>query len=117
MNEHVNTGVYQIVAQEVEREKILGRLNGVSDIEAYKQIGDKINDRGGFAHLQGAQPKPAVKSQPNNVIAKKADPNLSKKRKAASSTRGKVSKPSNEDYNPLSMSDEEFEKMSSGKFN
>ena len=120
IHEHVDTGIYQIVASEVERERVLGRLNGVSDIEAYRQIGDRINARGGFAEVlkQPKQTQPVSKSQPNNVNATKSeDPKRASRKKAAGSTKGTAVKAKKgSDFNPLNMTDEEFDKLGDDKF-
>jgi len=122
INEHMQTGIYDIVSQAVERERVLGRLNGLSDLEAYKQIGDMINDNGGFAHLQHnarkQQAQPKVISKPSNVNRAKTtvDPKLTNRKKAASSTKSAPSTKREENFNPLSLSDEEFEKLVASKF-
>ena len=50
INSHVQSGVFDLIVKEVEREKMFGRLSGLSDIEAYRQVGDAIQARGGFDH-------------------------------------------------------------------
>lgn len=113
INTHVGNGVYEAITNEVERLRTLGRLNGVSDIDAYKAVGD-------FLYA----PKEANAQKPGNYVnttttykatVHKEDVQLNDKRKAASSTKGVVSnkKP---DFNPLAMSDEEFEKVASSRF-
>ncbi len=42
INGHVQTGIFDVIKAEVERERMFGRLQGVSDIEAYRQVGDKV---------------------------------------------------------------------------
>lgn len=119
INQHMESGIYQIVSEAVERERVLGRLNGLSDLEAYKQVGDAINARGGFAHLAGeAKAQPKVISSPSNVNRAKptVDPKLASRKKAASSTKSAPSTKKQDSFNPLSMSDEEFEKIVASKF-
>jgi hypothetical protein len=48
INEHVGNGIYDQIMGIVERERVLGRLNGLSDIEAYRQVGDALNAQGAF---------------------------------------------------------------------
>lgn len=122
INDHVDRGIYDVIAAEVERERIFGRLNGLSDIEAYRQVGDSIQARGGFDHLvqkrteQGQQaPARPVVVQPK---PKSADDNkLREMRKAASTSKpASASAMPASDFNPLALSDEEFSKLVQPKF-
>ena len=118
INEHVGSGIFKKVSEVVERERILGRLNGLSDIEAYKQVGDAINSNGGFGDPVQATPTQPVSTSKSNSVNKTnnpVDPKLANKRKAAGSTKSKTSKTAPQ-FDVLSMSDEEFEKMSASKF-
>ena len=106
INSHVSSGVYQTITDEIDKLRTLGRLNGLSDIDAYKAVGDALY----------AQPK-----QANNInattskVTNKEDPRLKERKKAASTTKS-VASNTKPDFNPLSMSDEEFEKFASSKF-
>lgn len=122
INDHVDRGIYDVIAAEVERERIFGRLNGMSDIEAYRQVGDSIQARGGFDHLvqkrteQGQQaPTRPVVVQPK---PKSADDNkLREMRKAASTSKpASASAAPASDFNPLALSDAEFSKLVQPKF-
>ena len=118
INDHVANGIYDLINQEVERERMFGRLNGLSDIEAYRRVGDAINARGGFNHLVSNQGKP---NQETVVVQPKpkapADDKLNEKRRAASSTKpANVSTTAASDFNPLALSDEEFSKLAEIRF-
>ena len=118
INDHVANGIYGLINQEVERERMFGRLNGLSDIEAYRRVGDAINTRGGFNHLVSNQGKP---NQEPVVVQPKpkapADDKLNEKRRAASSTKpANVSTAAASDFNPLALSDEEFSKLAEIRF-
>ena len=118
INDHVANGIYDLINQEVERERMFGRLNGLSDIEAYRRVGDAINARGGFNHLVSNQGKP---NQEPVVVQPKpkapADDKLNEKRRAASSTKpANVSTAAASDFNPLALSDEEFSKLAEIRF-
>jgi hypothetical protein len=104
INDHVSNGIYNQIVGVVERERMLGRLIGLSDIEAYKQVGDALNAQGAFNSLSKGKPSVEV---PNN----KVDPRLAERKKAASSTKSKPVVNKQLRDNPLSMSDEEFEKV------
>jgi hypothetical protein len=113
IDSHMANGVYESISTEVERERVFGRLDGMSDIEAYRQVGDAIEARGGFAHLfkpeQGSQdaPAPTVDAPTKKVDdAKRKD-----KRRAASPAKAAAPAAQAPDFNPLSMSDEDYMKQ------
>ena len=115
INHHVETGVYDVISKKVESERMFGRLTGMSDIDAYRQVGEMIQAEGGFNHLnKGSSPVQKKPATPAVVVPPKPskvdEDKLKEKRRAASSTKptGPVTKP---DYNPLSMPDAEFLKM------
>lgn len=112
INAHVESGIYDLIVKEVEREKMFGRLSGLSDIEAYRQVGDAIQARGGFNHLGAKDEKPAEQPIVVEPKPKKVDEDkLKDKKRAASSTKPASSAAVKADFNPLSMSDEEFSKQ------
>lgn len=115
INQHIDSGMYDIVQAEMVKQRALGRLDGVSDIVAYKQIGDTLDEQGAFDHLASnggsttSNQRQPVATKPR-VPKQQATDNT--KRKAASPTK-KTSSTSKRpaDFNPLEMSDEEFEKQ------
>lgn len=115
INQHIDSGIYDIVQAEMVKQRALGRLDGVSDIVAYKQIGDTLDEQGAFDHLASyggstmSNQRQPVATKPR-VPKQQATENT--KRKAASPTK-KTSSTSKRpaDFNPLEMSDEEFEKQ------
>lgn len=120
INDHMASGIYDLISTEVERERVFGRLNGLSDIDAYRHVGDAIQARGGFNHLfnkESVQSNQAS-TKPVTVQPKpKADEaELNNKRRAASSTKPAAPTAVPKDFNPLSLSDEEFNKLAEPKF-
>lgn len=119
INNHISMGIYDQIINEVERQRIFGKLNGVSDIEAYRKVGDEINARGGFDHLVSGQnpvqPNPNQKVNSNYTRPTQASNDsaeLRNKKRAASSTRPAPKTASRiGDVDPLSLSDEEFSKL------
>lgn len=111
IHDHMSSGVYGVITQEMDRQKMLGQLNGVPDLAAYRQVGEAIQAKGGFNHLfQQSTGTEATEKQEIQPKAKSEDKALASKRKAARATKS-ISAPQHTDgYNPLSMSDEEFEK-------
>jgi hypothetical protein len=116
INDHISNGIYDVISKEIESERMFGRLNGVSDIEAYRRIGDSLHAKGAFNHLvQGSSPtqaKPAAQPVVVTPKPKVEDDKLKDKRRAASSTKPAAtgnSTPS--EFDPLALSDDEFSKL------
>ena len=121
INDHVSSGIYDIISREIESERMFGRLNGLPDIEAYRQVGDALHARGAFNHLAQGSSQNQGQPAPKTVVVppkpkKVEDDKLKDKRRAASSTKPAGSAPANTDFNPLSLSDEEFSKMVNKQF-
>jgi hypothetical protein len=106
INTHVGNGIFEQISNIVEKERILGRLTGISDIEAYKYVGDALNSSNKF-NTGTVKPTPKVT---NN------GPAIKDRKKAAGTTKSATTSKQTADFNPLSMSDEEFEKMANSKF-
>jgi len=120
INSHMANGVYDLISTEIEKERTFGRLSGMSDMDAYRTVGDKIDAQGGFNHLYPSQGQeivdiPAVKEK---IANKKAGETKRRdKRKAASPTKPAAPAPkTDKDFNPLSMSDDAFMKQINDKF-
>ena len=123
INDHVQNGIYDVIAKEMEKEHVYGRLNGLSNLDAYRKVGDAIQARGGFDHL--IQPQASGNQGQSNsprsaVVTPKpkmgADETIKDKRRAASSPKTAVVAKADSAFNPLSMSDEEFSKVTLSKF-
>ena len=115
INDHMQNGIYEVISTEVEKERTLGRLNGLPVIQAYKAIGDAIDARGGFDHLFNKQNKQNQQNPPEKIV-KPATNRVSQderkaKRRAASPTKTAPSVTTKQDFNPLALSDDEFMKQ------
>jgi hypothetical protein len=114
LTDHMASGVFQLINTELEKQQMLGQLNGMSDLEAYRNIGDAIQARNGFDHLfqpeQGQRAQTPEKPTPSKIAE---DSKRNDKRRAAGSSKTAASSPS-ADFNPLSMSDDDFEKQFPG---
>lgn len=109
------TGIYDQIVSEVERQKVLGNFVNVPFIQAYQQVGAHLQQAG---LLKGAQaPAPAVEpvlattvveTRPAAPVA--PAPANGDKARAASPTKSAPQKVKQE-LNPLSMSDDEFLKL------
>lgn len=115
INDHMDSGIYDMIASEVERERMLGRLTGLSDLEAYRQVGDSINARGGFNDLvQGSSQNQTQTTTGTKQITNPKpveDDKLKDRKRAASSTKPAAQTTTRQKVNPLSLSDEEFAKI------
>ncbi len=117
INEHVSNGIYEKIATEMEREKMLGRLSGISDIEAYRQVGDRLSAEGKFGVATPIAQSSQTTEIPTKPRAKAPDPKVVERKRAAAPTKSNPSaSTSTKEFNPLSMSDEEFEKSFSEKY-
>lgn len=117
---HMENGIYDLVANEVERQKLFGGLQGLSDLDAYRQVGDAMHADGKFAHLFSQPGQAADKGTKPPVAQTVVDPKPKKAeddkrdqaRRAAALSKGAA--PSSKvkpDFNPLALSDEEFAKF------
>lgn len=110
INEHVANGIFDTIATEITKQRALGNLSGLSDLQAYEYVGKELAAKGAF---NKATPKQPVEVKPR--IPMQEDSERAAKRKAASPT-----KPSNkakeQEVSPLAMDDEEFEKTFKLKF-
>jgi len=114
LNTQMENGIYAQVSKVVESERMLGRLGGMSDLEAYRHVGDSLYESKKMVGFEDNTPKPnpiekAVKSvsETNNDTVRK-----DRKRAAAVTKTAPVAKAKPDDFNPLSLSDDEFSKMS-----
>ena len=110
INEHVANGIFDTIASEMTKQRALGNLSGLSDLQAYEAIGKQLAAQGAFNKKPTQKPvevKPKVPTQDDTERAAK--------RKAASPSK-QTQATKEPDLNPLSMSDEEFEKAFNSKF-
>ena len=112
INDHMANGVFDLISNEVDRQRALNRLNGVSDIEAYRLVGDEMHNRGALRPAsQPAQKVPGTVREP--VPAKPAAQNQDTRSKKLAASTPKAAAPvkNDPDFNPLAMSDEDFAKI------
>jgi len=115
INEQIGNGIFDQITDVIDSERMLGRLAGLSDLEAYKQVGDAIQKRGGFKTTNSQTTEETTTTTSTNET--QDDPKLKHKKRAASTTRSKSSGSKKEEkYNPLAMSDSDFEKVASDDF-
>lgn len=119
--EHKDAGIFDAIQAKVESERLFGRLVGMSNLDAYRLVGDSLY--GGNAQQQ-AQAQPLAQSPvaPMQVAPQVAAPTpipdpriaakqqvVSQKRSAAAAPRTVAKANAAADFNPLAVSDEEIE--------
>jgi len=111
INGHMDSGIYDTVMSAVQYDRSMGKFSGVSDLEAYKMTGNRLEQEGVLKTAANASQRKAPAQAPAAI-----DPGIEQKRKAQKKAASpikaskKVSKlPPN--FNPLDLSDEEFEKF------
>lgn len=123
LNEHIETGLYDLVRNRVENERLLGKLPpGLSDLEAYYQVGDAMYRAGEFKNLEVNSDTSSTPAESSEAPAQgsgsgakaNAKANLRNRKRAASPPKGKAVKGGKQVPDFSSMSDEEFEKALEG---
>lgn len=109
MNEHKSNGVYAMIDAEVQRERMIGGLAGLSDVEAYQAMGNKLFQQGRFGEAQPQAEAPAPKKVVRKPKAKADDKQLQDKRRKANATQNKGRKPESPSYDWWNMTDDEVE--------
>lgn len=109
INEHVESGIFDQIVSVMDRERMLGNLEGTPDIVAYKAIGETLTQQGKFKSngASTTQVTDEKKTEEDSAAAEEREA----KRAAAASTKSSQSDKSSKDFDPLSMPDDEFNKM------
>ena len=105
VNAHMANGIYDEVNVVLQQEKALGKLDGIPDVEAFRQVAEHMNKNNMFK-----QPEPVGKSKVSSKTDEKAEADRDKKRKAAAPVKQTTTKKAPTDDNFLGLSDEEFMK-------
>lgn len=105
INTHMGNGVFDKVNTMIQQEKSLGRLNGISDVQAYHQAAEFLHKNGQLREEKGTSVLPhETKTDPLAAAA------LKKKKKAVAPVKHapgkKTKKLEDEDF--LGLSDKEF---------
>lgn len=110
IDSQVQDGTYDKINQIVEYERMMGRLSGVSDLHAYKQVGEQL-----FGNAQQSQPQQQATMVAPASTAHVAQPttqalstaNAEQRKKAAAPPRQGVAE-TKQMVNPLTLSDAEL---------
>lgn len=105
INDHMLNGVYDKVNAIMQQDKALGKLSGVSDVDAYKQIIDMLASNGEL--IDGNQQAP-VQSNVTNIGDVDSDKRKQNRKAAAPTKQTNTSNNSKQDVSYLTLSDDEF---------
>ena len=114
MTDQKRNGIYDQIANEVERRRVLGQIGShVPFLQSYRDVGVEMQQRGAFNDIrQPATGQSPAQTDPSRVVETRVatrKPTNSDRARAAAPTRSTPGKPK-PDFNPLALSDEEFEK-------
>lgn len=112
---HMSTGIYSKIASVIDTERALGRLQGMSDLDAYRTVGDRMQANGEFNGLVQQATTPAIKTAAIKPVPKAEDTAATEKKRAASTTRANA-QVKELPVNILNMSDEELANFDITKF-
>ena len=109
INTHMGNGVFDKVNAILQQEKTLGKLAGVPDVDAYRQIAEYLHKNGDLrTENDTVQETPKVSSKTEET--KQASADRDKKRKAVAPVKQTTTKKATTDEDFLGLSDEEFMK-------
>ena len=110
LNSHIASGIYQKVMAEVDKQKALGNFAGVSTLTAYCRVGAMMNQKG----LLSVQAATKPTEQTSTSTTQTSAVNLAAKKRAAATPRTNkaVKTDPMEGLDPLTMSDEDFLRIS-----
>lgn len=108
---HMEAGIYDMIMDRLESDKIFGKHVGLSDLEAYKAVGDAMHSEGAFnqAPNQDGTSAAGNTDQGHSQDSKGSRESVNARKRAASPPKGTASKARKEQPNFLQMSDEEIE--------
>ena len=116
-----SNGIFDQISTEIDRRRTLGYLRNEPFLQAYESVGKEMDAQGrltpvvtdgGAPPVSGGQPNPdrrivETRKAPRTTVSN------NERARAASPTKSAGRKPVAADFNPLSMSDEDFEKNAS----
>jgi hypothetical protein len=105
INDHMLNGVYDRVNAIMQQDKALGKLTGVSDVDAYKQIVDMLASNGEL--IDGNQQVP-VQSNVESIEDVDSVKRKQNRKAAAPTKQTNTSNTSKQDVSYLTLSDDEF---------
>ncbi len=110
LNDHITSGVFDQIEDTMATERALGRLEGLSDLEAYRKIGDAMHAAGKFEPNPNAPSKTDSATQDSAQEKGSDNTEVNRRKRAASPTKGgATSEKATPDFSK--MSDDEIDKF------
>jgi hypothetical protein len=91
LNSHIELGYYDKIVDKVRYERSLGRLRGLSDLDAYRTVGDAMEAQGVFGTPAGANNTRTVASRQTtsqDLSGSNDESEMDRRKRAASPTKG-----------------------------
>ncbi len=88
INDHVQSGVFETVQAEVDKQRALGRMVGTSDVEAYREVVTVLQENGTL--VGGTKPKKTKSDSDGSSLEQEAG--KASKKKAAKAAKAKAKK-------------------------
>lgn len=118
IDSQVQDGTFDTIAQVIEKDRMLGRLKGMSDLQAYKEVGERLQrEYDAKTNAQKTKDTPAVTQVEKKPVASSTTPATktpatnSRKAAAASPRKAPDVAAAPAPFNPLTLSDEEVLKL------
>ena len=109
INTHMSNGVFDKVNTILQSEKALGKLAGVADVEAYRQITEYLAKTGDLRE-RGSNIKTSESTDVSSKTDEKANADRNKKRKAVAPVKQATTQKASTGEDFLGLSDEDFMK-------
>jgi hypothetical protein len=108
---HMETGIYDMIMSRLESDRIFGKHVGLSDLDAYKAVGDAMHEEGAFAKAPAAQATSAAGNtdQGHSQDSQGSSESVKARKRAASPPKGTASKARKQQPDFSKMTDEEIE--------
>jgi hypothetical protein len=107
---HMEAGIYDMIMTRLESDKIFGKHVGLSDLDAYKAVGDAMHEEGAFAPNAQATSATGNTDQGHSQDSQGSRESVKARKRAASPPKGTASKVRKGQPDFSKMSDEEIEK-------
>lgn len=91
IHEHIEAGVYTKVMDKVKNERLFGRLSGLSDLDAYYQVGDAMHKAGDFGDPDSG--KKATSAAGDNSQGSEQDSGSGSSKEEDAKNRKRAAKP------------------------
>lgn len=107
---HMEAGIYDMILDRLESDRIFGKHVGLSDLDAYKAVGDAMHEEGAFAPNAQATSAAGGTDQGHSQDSKGSDaPDIKARKRAASPPKGSAGKVRKAAPDFSKMSDEDIE--------